>query len=110
MERYKLAISLGITHDEFMSMDIKYSISAFEGKLLLRENRVNDFKDLLHTIAAKIAAAVWGNKEFSKIIKPFRLRPETRAEKLADTANAMKMTENDIRAFIKRGGKNGRRK
>ena len=107
-ERYKYCISLGITHDEFMRMDIRHCAMAVEGKLMARENAVNDFKDLFHKAAHKFGAAMTGDKSFGTPIDKFRLRNETRAEKLAASANEMGLKEADIITFVKRGEKNGR--
>lgn len=57
-------------------MDIRKFNNFVDGFVTHREIRMNDSKDVGHAIAAKIAQAVWGDKQFTKPIKEFKLHED----------------------------------
>lgn len=57
-------------------MDIRKFNNYVDGFISRREIAMNDEKDVGHVVASKIAQAVWGDKEFKKPIKEFRLTSE----------------------------------
>lgn len=57
-------------------MDIRMFNSYVDGFITRREIKMNDEKDVGHVVASKIAQAVWGDKEFRKPIKEFKLTSE----------------------------------
>lgn len=54
-------------------MDIRKFNNYVDGFISRREIKMNDEKDVGHVVASKIAQAVWGDKEFKKPIKEFKL-------------------------------------
>ena len=78
-------IVLGISYEYLLTRDIKFYNNCIEGYTTKREIEMNDLQIVGHRVAAKVAQAVWGSKEFSNPIKSFRLRAETRDEKILKT-------------------------
>ena len=66
-------------------MDIRKFNNYVDGFVTRREIKMNDSKDVGHAIAAKIAQAVWGDKQFTKPIKEFKLHSEE--EDVAESRN-----------------------
>lgn len=77
---------IGIAYNELLDMDIRTFNNYVDGFITRREIRMNDSKDVGHAIAAKIAQAVWGDKQFVKPIKEFKLHENTEVD-IAESRN-----------------------
>ena len=78
-------IVLGISYEYLLTKDIKFYNNCIEGYTIKREIEMTDLQIVGHKVAAKIAQAVWGSKDFSKPIESCRLRAETHEEKILKT-------------------------
>lgn len=98
----RAAAEMGLPYSDFLKMDVRQFNNYLEGYVDRRERMLNDNVALIKTEASNIAAAVWGNKQFNKPIKPFKLRGESRAAKLARSLNALGVTKEGLDAFMRR--------
>ena len=60
---------LNISKTDFDNMDLREFTDYKYGSMLNRQNDFNNEQTLLHSIAGKVAQAVWGDKDFKKQLK-----------------------------------------
>jgi hypothetical protein len=94
-------------------MDKRRLDALVKGYNMKREQVMNDSATVGHTIAGKIAEAVWGSKKFSRPIKPFKfkgVKVVTEQFKTDTGTNAndnkelVQSFDNQFQLFLKEGG------
>ena len=62
-----------MSYQEFLDCDLRAYKALVDGFTRRREYNINDSLQVGHAIAEKIAQAVWGDRKFSRPIKPVNL-------------------------------------
>jgi len=75
---------VGIPLSELWDMDIRAFNNYVIGYIRNRETMLNDSLLTGHIIAGKISMAVWGDRQFSKPIKPIKLLKDQKEKSLDD--------------------------
>lgn len=92
--------AIGITYSELLKMDQGTLIASQRGFIINRERELNDLQVMNQRLAAKIAQAVWNDKNF-KNLKPIELKKE---EEEKSTSQIIKERNNKLLATLKRLG------
>lgn len=75
---------MGVDYNTILDHDLRFYQSLITGFMRKREYSINDSLQAGHIIAEKIAQAVWGDRNFTKLIKPVRIVEPTTQEKRAE--------------------------
>lgn len=100
--------------NDLMSMDKRRLDALVKGYTMRREQVMNDNAAVGHTIAGKIAEAVWGSKKFSRPIKPFKFKDIKAVTEQFNSAGTgtnandnrelVQSFDNQFQLFLKEGG------
>ena len=72
---------VGVDYTTILNNDLRFYQALITGFMRKREYTINDSLQVGHSIAEKIAQAVWGDRNFVKPIKPVRIVEPTQQEK-----------------------------